>query len=256
MRDEDADRDADRRRQPAVVDGVLEEEHRRQHERDAGDRGEHLHADELFPIEPRRRCRRRRRRWRRHRWPRVLGFGGSIGGDRLPLERSRRHALRRGLGASRGGRRRRSRNNRRRNLNRWRRNVNRWRWNRGRRRFRGGRHRRGYRCRRRSRQRDDLLPDVTQPLGDFVERRLLAGDRRLEVVDPRPQLRLPQQRDNRQDERDRGQEQDERDHVSSTSACRGASDSNRGHECPRLHELSEGYLRLGTLSSPSFATMS
>ncbi len=71
---ERADRDPDRRRQPAVVDRVAEEEHRGQHQRDAGHRGEHLDADELLPVDPRggrwfrsgrtRRDRHRRRRGR------------------------------------------------------------------------------------------------------------------------------------------------------------------------------------------------
>ena len=103
MRDEDADRDANRRLQPAVVDRVPEEEHRGEHERDAGDRREQLHADELFPVERlstaaacaaadgrhrrpwhrRRSIRRRsgylglrrvRRLWRR-RWRRLDGVG-------------------------------------------------------------------------------------------------------------------------------------------------------------------------------------
>ena len=44
-RDDDADEHAHRRLQPALLDRVAQEEDGREHERDAGDRGEQLHAD-------------------------------------------------------------------------------------------------------------------------------------------------------------------------------------------------------------------
>ena len=61
--DDEADRHADRRAEPAVLDRVAEEEHGRENEGDAGDPGEELDADEALPVDGRQRP-ARRRRWR------------------------------------------------------------------------------------------------------------------------------------------------------------------------------------------------
>jgi hypothetical protein len=49
--DDDADRDAHRRSEPASIERVAEEEDRREDECDAGDRREEFHAHQLFPVE-------------------------------------------------------------------------------------------------------------------------------------------------------------------------------------------------------------
>ena len=69
-RDDDADGHANRRRQPAAIHRIAEEEHGGEHERDAGDRREQLHADDVFPVERHARGRGRRAR-RRRRWCRL-----------------------------------------------------------------------------------------------------------------------------------------------------------------------------------------
>ena len=73
--------DADRRLQPALLDRVAQEEHRRDDERDAGDRREQLDADQALPVERRRR--------------RSGGRGGGGGGTRGGVARRCRDAGRR-----------------------------------------------------------------------------------------------------------------------------------------------------------------
>src|SRR5688572_31403833 len=52
-----------------MLDGVLEEEHRREHESDAGDPREEFDADQIFPVEGECGFRGRSGRWRRlGRW--------------------------------------------------------------------------------------------------------------------------------------------------------------------------------------------
>ena len=63
--DENPDRNADRRLQPPGLDGVLQEEHGRHHQRDARERRGQLHADQTLPVE---------------RWGRPAGGGGGGGG--------------------------------------------------------------------------------------------------------------------------------------------------------------------------------
>ena len=67
-RDGQTDQHPHLRLQPALLHRVAQEQQRRQHQRDAGNRREQLHADQALPVERRRR-RRRRRGWghtRRH----------------------------------------------------------------------------------------------------------------------------------------------------------------------------------------------
>ena len=93
-RDDDADGDADRWSEPSLLDRVAQEEDRGEHERDARDRREQLHADEGFPVDRERRDARRWLRWtrrrlasRRTRWWRrrcvgrrlIAGTGGTGG---------------------------------------------------------------------------------------------------------------------------------------------------------------------------------
>ncbi len=83
-RDDDADDHAHRRLQPSLIERVAQEEHRGEHERDAGDRREQAHADELFPVE-------RSRRWRRR--------FGRLDQRRGPLRWRRRNRRRRRVAA-------------------------------------------------------------------------------------------------------------------------------------------------------------
>jgi len=123
---------------------------------------------------------------------------------------------------------------------RWRRQRRRWRDRRrrpGRRRL--NRRRCGGRLRPRwnRRRHSHLFFEVTQPLAQLVDRRLLLLDEFLDEAEARPHTGQPHQADDWQDERNRSEQEQEHFHASGTSARRRRRDSEADVLCPLVREM-------------------